>query len=253
MLFDTWSGLLRVLVAGVASYACLVALLRLSGKRTLATMNAFDYVVTVAFGSTFASVLLSADVSIAEGVLALVVLAVLQFVVAWLAVRIRMVRSIVKSTPTLLLRDGVMLDDALTRERVTRGEVRQAVRAQGIGAVEDVAAVVLETDGSFSVVPASGAGSRTALSDATSVPARTAQPIAALGPPRAGKDAGAGERLQDGFQAAPRHGQPLGDVDGRDRAARRMQRDIHHHGDRHRRPALHHHALPSFPSCRAIL
>jgi uncharacterized membrane protein YcaP (DUF421 family) len=41
--------------------------LRVSGKRTLAKMNAFDLVVTVALGSTLATILLSADVSLAEG------------------------------------------------------------------------------------------------------------------------------------------------------------------------------------------
>ena len=54
--------------------------------------------------------------------------------------------------PRLLLRDGTMLDEALRDARVTREEVRAAVRSSGIGALGDVAAVVLETDGSFSVI-----------------------------------------------------------------------------------------------------
>ena len=163
MFFDTWYDLLRVVTAGAAAYLSLVVVLRVSGKRTSATMNAFDYVVTVAFGSTFATVLLSRDVSISEGVLALALLAALQFVVAWLAVRIRPVCSVVKSSPTVLLQHGNMLDDVLARERVTPGEVRQALRAEGVGAVEDAAAVVLETDGTFSVIQSSRLGSGTAL------------------------------------------------------------------------------------------
>ena len=70
MIFDTWFGLLRVLVVGTAAYAALVLLLRASGKRTLAKLNAFDLVVTVALGSTLATVLLSKDVALAEGLLA---------------------------------------------------------------------------------------------------------------------------------------------------------------------------------------
>ncbi|MFC7482984.1 YetF domain-containing protein [Luedemannella flava] len=73
-----------------------------------------------------------------------------------------------KSQPTLLLRDGEMLVEAMTRERVAPEEVRQAVRARGIGGLEKVTAVILETDGSFSVVPASGMGSGTALDDVAS-------------------------------------------------------------------------------------
>ena len=68
-----------------------------------------------------------------------------------------------KSEPTLLVRDGRLLEGALRAQRVTDGEIRQAVRSQGIGGIEQVAAVVLETDGTLSVIPASQAGQLTAL------------------------------------------------------------------------------------------
>ena len=55
MFFDSWAGLGRVLVVGVLAYSALVLLLRISGKRTLTKMNAFDLVVTVALGSTLAT------------------------------------------------------------------------------------------------------------------------------------------------------------------------------------------------------
>lgn len=74
MFFDSWSGLLRVVVLGFCAYLTLVVALRLSGRRTLAKMNAFDLVVTVALGSTLATVLLTSDVALAEGTLALVLL-----------------------------------------------------------------------------------------------------------------------------------------------------------------------------------
>ena len=152
MWFDSWAGLGRVSVVGVCAYTALVLFLRMSGKRTLAKMNAFDLVVTVALGSTLATVLLSKDVALVEGVLAFAVLIALQFVIAWLSVRSATVRRLVKSEPTLLLHQGTWLPAAMAAERVTAGEVRAAVRAQGIGSLEDVAAVVLETDGSFAVL-----------------------------------------------------------------------------------------------------
>lgn len=166
MLFHGWDDLGRVLVGVLVAYPLLVLILRVSGKRTLATMNAFDLVVTVALGSTLATTLLNSQVALAEGVLALGLLALAQFVVAWTTVRVRTVRSLAKSTPALLVRDGAMQHEVMKRERVTAGEVRQALRSQGIGSVEQVAAVVLETDGSFSVVPRSSAGSGSALTDA---------------------------------------------------------------------------------------
>jgi uncharacterized membrane protein YcaP (DUF421 family) len=81
MFFDSWMGLLRVVVVGTLAYVILVLLLRVTGKRTLSKMNAFDLVVTVALGSTLATVLLSKDVALAEGVVAFALLVLLQYAI----------------------------------------------------------------------------------------------------------------------------------------------------------------------------
>lgn len=153
MFFDDWFSLVRVLVVGVLSYAALIVLLRASGKRTLSKLNAFDFVVTVAIGSTFASVLLSSGVALAEGVTALALLMALQYAVAWTSVRSPLVERLVKSEPTLLYRDG-FLTATMRRERVTPDELRQAVRGQGYSELAEVTAIVLENDGSLSVLTA---------------------------------------------------------------------------------------------------
>lgn len=163
MFFHNAAELARVVVVGLAGYLFLVASVRLAGKRSLAKMNAFDLVVTVALGSAMATILLSAQVALAEGAAAVALLVGLQFTVTWLSVRSRSIRRLVKSQPTLLLCDGRMLHDRMRRQRVTDSEVRQALRAHGYGDLEQVAAVVLETDGSFSVVPRSQLGAATAL------------------------------------------------------------------------------------------
>lgn len=163
MWFDSWSDLARVAAVGTAAYLTVVVVLRLSGKRTLAKLNAFDLVVTVALGSTLATILLSSEVSWSEGALALALLAGLQWLVAWATVRRAGGRDVVTARPTLLLRDGQVLSSALTEQRVTLDEVRQAVRASGSGDLSSVAAVVLESDGSLSVISSEQAGNRSAL------------------------------------------------------------------------------------------
>ena len=85
MFFHDWSSLVRVLVVGTFAYGALIVMLRLSGKRTLAKMNAFDLVVTFAFGSTLATTILSKEVALAEGVLAMGLLIILQWMVSRLA------------------------------------------------------------------------------------------------------------------------------------------------------------------------
>ena len=155
MFFDGWGPLVRTLVVGAMAYVALVTLLRVSGKRTLAKLNAFDLVVTVALGSTLASVLTSRDIAWAQGVVAFAVLVGLQLAITWASVRIRWVGGMVKAEPRLLVRRGALLREAMRRERVTEDEVLAAVLGAGIGGLEGVDAVILETDGSVSVVASS--------------------------------------------------------------------------------------------------
>ena len=163
MFFDNLTGLLRVLVIGPLAYIWLVAVLRLTGKRTLAQLNAFDFIVTVALGSTLATVILSGDVAWAEGALALALLALLQLLVAWIAVRSARFRQVVTSEPSLLVVDGVVQTEALKQARISEHSLQQSVRSAGLGGLELVGAVVVETNGKLSVISADQMGSGSAL------------------------------------------------------------------------------------------
>jgi uncharacterized membrane protein YcaP (DUF421 family) len=152
MFFDSWLGLARVLIVGTLAYAALVALLRVSGKRTLSKLNAFDFVVTVALGSTLATILLSKDVALVEGVVAFALLVFLQFAVTWSSVRSGAMRRAIKADPALIFFGGEFLDGTMRRERLTRAEAEAALRQSGYASIEQVAAIVLETDGTLSVI-----------------------------------------------------------------------------------------------------
>jgi uncharacterized membrane protein YcaP (DUF421 family) len=162
MFFHSWTDIGRTALVGALAYAALVLMLRVSGKRTLSKMNAFDLVVTVALGSTLATILLSKDVALAEGLAAFALLILLQFIVASLSVRSPGFQKLVKAQPALLFYDGAFLEGPMRRERVTREEIVAAARSQGILSMSDAAAVVLETDGSFSVLKSSS-GQESAL------------------------------------------------------------------------------------------
>src|SRR5688572_2866710 len=109
MFFDDWTGLIRVAVVGLLAYVGLVVLLRVSGKRTLSKLNAFDLVVTVALGSVLANVILNESTPLAEGVLGFAVLIGAQHLIAFLSVRSGRVRGLVKAEPALLLYRGEFL------------------------------------------------------------------------------------------------------------------------------------------------
>lgn len=163
MWFDTWADVGRVVLVGAAAYGALVVALRLSGKRTLGQLNAFDFVVTVAIGSTLATILLSSEVSFVEGLAALALLVLLQFVVALASSRSERLRGAITSRPTLVVWNGRIDRAALARHRLAESEVLQAVRGSGAGVLEDIGAVVLETDGTLSVITTAKLGDASAL------------------------------------------------------------------------------------------
>ena len=144
---------LRVVLTAPIAYAGLVALLRVSGKRSVAKLSAFDLVVTVALGSMLASIVLSPETALAEGVAGIGVLVTLQWVVASVTARSRVAGSIVKARPRIVARDGKVVEGALKRENLGPDEVLAALRKRGQRSLRDVLAVVLESDGTLSVIP----------------------------------------------------------------------------------------------------
>lgn len=151
MWFDGWDDIVRTVILGSLGYFALIFILRLSGKRTLSKMNAFDFVITIALGSTFASLLVSESVSLAQGVTALVVLVGLQWALSFLYVRSSLIESVIKGSPQLIYWRDTFLDDVLKRERVTHEEVQAAMRDSNV-TDHRRAAAVLETDGSITVI-----------------------------------------------------------------------------------------------------
>ncbi|MCY1666581.1 DUF421 domain-containing protein [Rhizobium sp. SL86] len=152
MFFQNWQGIVRTLIVGALAYATLVLFLRISGKRTLAKLNAFDLVVTVALGSTLASVLLQESVALAEGAAALAILIGFQYLVASLSVRSKGFAKLVRSEPSLVAHQGAFCHGALHTQRLTQDEVLSAIRSNGGRQIEDAEAVILESDGSLSVI-----------------------------------------------------------------------------------------------------
>ena len=163
--FGSWIRIAHAVIATCISYAALLVMLRLAGKRSVAKMNIFDFVSVVAIGSTVANTIVGQSVPLAEGLAAVTMLIVIHFLISWLTAHSRRAERLINGDPVLLVRDGQLLRSTMRRERVTEEEVLSAIRMQGRGALEDVASVVLETDGAFSVIAKDRAGSDSGLED----------------------------------------------------------------------------------------
>ena len=154
-----WLPLARIVVVGTLMYVVLVVLLRVSGSRTIASMRAFDFIVTVALGSVFGRALTAKGVSLAEAVLAFVLLIALQYVVARTQVASPWFARAVTNPPRLLYFRGEFQRDAMQRARVTEQELRAVARKKGHGSLDEVEAFVLEASGDVAVISSIGDGS----------------------------------------------------------------------------------------------
>ena len=162
-MFD--NPILSTLVTGTIAYVAIIFMLRISGKRTLAKWNSFDFVITIAFGSVLASILLSTKDTFGQGIFGFALLVLFQFIITWVSVRSSIIQKLIKSEPALLLFKGEMQWDVMKKERIVEGEILAALRTSGVSAIEDADAVVLETDGSFSVITNVDDSSASALKD----------------------------------------------------------------------------------------
>ena len=136
-----------------ASISFLTAFLfiRISGKRTLAKLTAFDFVVTVTLGSTLSSMILGKTVLI-DGAIALIIIISLQYALAFFAQRSKTMEQVINTKPTLMFYDGQFLEKNMEKEFVTKEEVYAAIREFRLYRIEDVLAVVMELNGQLSVV-----------------------------------------------------------------------------------------------------
>ena len=152
MFFHSWARIGHVMIASVIVFLIIVALLRIAGQQALAKMSGFDVVFTVTLGSIIASVVITRDVAIAEGVAALVTLLGLQEIIRFLQSRHLGVHHAVRQPPRVLVWDGALLEDRLRASSVSADEIRAAVRKAGLRSIADARVVVLENDGEWSVV-----------------------------------------------------------------------------------------------------
>ncbi|WP_308916988.1 DUF421 domain-containing protein [Jannaschia sp. LMIT008] len=130
----------------------LIVMVRLAGLRSFAKMSAHDFVVTVATGSVVAATVLNAGTPWWMGALAVFALLGVQVLVGALRVRVPGFQRAMDNEPLILMRNGTMHDDALTKARMTRDDLRQKLRQAGAGDPAKVALVILETTGDVSVM-----------------------------------------------------------------------------------------------------
>ncbi|SFB02184.1 DUF421 domain-containing protein [Algoriphagus aquimarinus] len=158
IIFESWESTFRTVVLTILGYLAMVFLLRISGKRTLSKMNAFDFVVTIALGSCLASISLNKNITLTDGVVAFSLFILMQFTFTYLSVHVKGFRSLITSNPVVVFYQGCFLENELKKQRLTKEEVYNECRLKGYSNLDEVHLIILESTGDISILETKGNG-----------------------------------------------------------------------------------------------
>lgn len=131
----------------------IILLVRIVGLRSFSKMTNFDFVMTVATGSLLAGVSQATEwTGLLQALVALCSLFAVQYIVSRLRKASSQFDDLVQNKPTFLMKDGVVLQDALQATRVTEGDLMAKLREANALDIAGIRAVVLETTGDISVL-----------------------------------------------------------------------------------------------------
>src|SRR5437764_4090722 len=148
-LFNLPLPLLEKIIRPVIVYVFLVLLLRVFGKRELAQLNPFDLVVLLSLSNTVQNAIIGDDNSVAGGVIGAVSLLVTNYLVVRFLFKHRRLDEIIEGEPSVLMRDGKVINKELAKELITKTELQVIARRQGFDTLDDLEEIIIEPGGSF--------------------------------------------------------------------------------------------------------
>jgi uncharacterized membrane protein YcaP (DUF421 family) len=154
--FQLGTPLLQIVARTVIIYLVILVGLRLAGKREIGQMTVFDLVVLLLIANAVQNAMVGPDNSLTGGVLAAVVLLIMNAVIAKIRLRSPSLRRLVEGSPTLLVLHGEILAKNMQSEGLDQDTLEAALREHGVSDLNEVEMAVLEIDGSISVVPVGG-------------------------------------------------------------------------------------------------
>lgn len=138
----------------VVLYVVLMVLFRLGGKRSLAQITTFDFVLVLIVGEATQQALLGQDYSITNAFLVIVTLVTIDTIMSWWKQRSPNLEKWVDGVPLIIVEEGRPLKDRMDKARVDLDDVLAAARElQGLERLDQIKYAVLERSGGISVIP----------------------------------------------------------------------------------------------------
>jgi uncharacterized membrane protein YcaP (DUF421 family) len=139
---------------GSAVYLLLLLIFRIAGKRSLAQITTFDFVLLLIIAETTQQALVGNDFSITKAFLLVITLVSIDITLALWKQRWPRLDKFLEDSPLLLVKDGQVLQEQMEQERIDETDVLSAARElQGLERMEQIKYAVLERDGKITIIP----------------------------------------------------------------------------------------------------
>lgn len=147
----TWIDLADKAIRTIAVYLALFVLLRLAGKRQLAQLNTFDFVVVLLLANVVQNAVIGPDDSLIGGLVGAAILIAANFAIVYFLFENPRLELDLRGRSSTLVRAGDVDEAALRRELITPSELEHALRRLGYGGVGSIDEVTLEPEGTLTV------------------------------------------------------------------------------------------------------
>ena len=136
-------------------YGLVVLVMRLMGKRQIGQLQPFEFVVAIMIADLASVPMQNRDLPLSTGIIPILTLLVVQVSLAFLILRSPKMRRVICGSPSILIENGHLRRQELTRLRINTDDLLEQLRAKNYANLEDVEYAILETNGQLSVIPKS--------------------------------------------------------------------------------------------------
>lgn len=141
-------------IRAIVIYAVLLLIFRIAGKRSLAQISTFDFVLLLIISEAIQQALLGNDSSMTNALLVVVTLVGLDIGLSLIKQRSQQLEKVVDGMPVVLLADGKPIKERMDKERVDESDILVAARSiQGLERLDQIKYAVLEQSGGISIIP----------------------------------------------------------------------------------------------------
>jgi len=145
-------------IRAAAIYLFLLLVFRIAGQRSISQITTFDFVLLLVIGEATQNALVGEDFSITNAFLVILTLIGLDILLAAFKENSKRADKILDGTPLIIVDEGKVLHDRMSKERVDESDIMAAAREMhGLERLDQIKYAVLERGGSISIVPRAGA------------------------------------------------------------------------------------------------